>query len=321
MNFYEVLGVNPTATQEEIKTAYRTKALQYHPDRNPDDPAAEAKFKEASTAYETLENHQRRLQYDRKHGWVKNDVADAMFNDLFGAFNNPANSSNTRQQVFARYKASITITLAESLTEQEKFVSITFKTKCLKCFGVGVAKGVRCTKCNGNGCTECKGTGIKYGSCETCKGTGGFDEIKQTKLTIPKGMVTNTQLQSTTEYGVVITAVTVQYPENVRLGAGGRLIMSVGIPYHTAVLGGTCDVSSLEGSKLSVKFPPLKSKSQMIKIKGKGVYASPYASTRGDLFLSPHVLIPENITEEHKTIIEALANLYTREVSNNESTV
>ena len=98
--------------------------------------------------------------------------------------------------------------------------------------------------------------------------------------------------------------------------------MDVGIPYHVAVLGGIHGVESLEGGKINVKFPPLRNTNQMIKIKGKGIYPSPHSSERGDLFLSAHVEIPENMSDEYKTIVEQLAKLYSREVSNNnESTL
>jgi molecular chaperone DnaJ len=326
MNFYEVLGIKKTATAEEIKAAFRTKALQYHPDRNPDNPQAEEKFKEVNTAYETLGDQQQRLRYDQQqdhiNGIPRQDTffsPEVMFDDLFGGFNTRS-SSTARHQAFPRFKANISITLAESLEEQERMVPITVRTKCIKCFGTAVGKGGRCTKCGGSGCQNCGETGVKYEACEGCKGIGGSEETKQVKIKIPKGMLSNTQLQSNTEHGTVLTSIVVQYPDNIKLGAGGRLIMNVGIPYHVAVLGGMHSIKSLEDTKINVKFPPLKSTTQMIKIKGKGVYSSPYSTERGDLFLLPHVEIPENMSDEHKTIIEQLAKLYSREDSNDEST-
>ena len=321
MNFYDVLGVKKTATPEEIKAAFRAKALQYHPDRNPNNPEAETKFKEVNSAYEVLGDQQQRLRYDqqqdRLNGIPRQDTfvpPDVMFNDLFGGF------ATIRQQVFHRHRANVSLTLKETLTEQERTIPIILRTKCGKCHGLAVGKGGRCTVCTGNGCEACGGTGVKYDSCDACKGTGATEDIKQVKINIPKGIFANTQLQSNTPYGPVLTTISVSYPDNVKLGAGGRLVMSVGIPYHIAVLGGVHGVESVEGGKINVKFPPLKSITQMIKIKGKGIYPSPHSSDRGDLFLSPHVEIPENITEEHKTIVEQLAKLYSREDSNTEST-
>lgn len=316
MNFYKILGVEPNATQEEIKAAYRSNAFQYHPDKNPDNPSAEEKFKQINAAYEVLSNPEKRSEYDKKNkkrSYQEKFVSpEDMFSDFFG-------TASTRQNLLNRHRAAITISLAETLADQEKSIPIIIRNKCIKCFGTFVGKGGRCITCSGNGCDDCGGTGIKYLPCDACKGAGVITETKQAKINIPKGMINNTQLQSNTPFGGVVTSVTVTYPDNVKLGASGRLIMDVAIPYHIAVLGGVHKVDCFDGSKISVKFPPIKSTNQMIKIKGKGVYSSPYESERGDLFLMPHVEIPNTISDAYKTIIEQLANLYTREVSNNES--
>lgn len=319
VNFYDLLGVNNNATQDEIKAAFRAKALQYHPDRNQNNPEAEAKFKQVNAAYETLGSTEKRQVYDqqqtRKRKASTNFVhPDIMFNDLFG-------STPIRQKEPIPHKASVTISLSETLAEHERFVHIAIKTKCSKCYGTAVGKGGRCTTCGGHGCNMCSGTGIRYAPCEQCKGAGLTEDFKEVKITIPKGIFSNTQLQSNTPYGPVVTSVSVNYPENIKLGAEGRLVMNVGIPYHVAVLGGTHKIGLIEGGEISVKFPPLKNEKQMIRIKGKGLYSSPIVNERGDLFVSTHIEFPENISEEHKTIVEQLANLYSREVSNNESTI
>lgn len=319
VNFYNLLGVNNNATQDEIKTAFRAKAFQYHPDRNQNNPEAEAKFKQINDAYETLGSTEKRQAYDqqqsRKRKASTNFVhPDIMFNDLFG-------NASIRQKEPIPHKASVTISLSETLAEHERFVKIAIRTKCSKCYGTAVGKGGRCTSCGGHGCNVCSGTGVRYANCDQCKGTGLTEDFKEVKITIPKGIFSNTQLQTNTAYGPVITSVSVTYPDNIKLGAEGRLVMNVGIPYHVAVLGGTHKVDLIEGGKISVKFPPLRNATQMIRIKCKGLYSSPIANERGDLFISAHIDFPENISEEHKTIVEQLANLYSREVLNNESTI
>lgn len=323
MNFYEVLGIKQEASQEEIKTAFRTNALKYHPDRNPNNPEAEAKFKEVTAAYEVLGDSEKRARYDqsitnpRRRKFV---APEDMFADLFGGFTVNVNT-NFRHVNIPRFKTNITLTLAETLQEQEKKIHVNLKNKCNKCYGTAVGKGERCVGCNGAGCQACNGTGVRYPACEKCNGIGFSDEVKEVKIKIPKGLVTNTQLQTNTPYGSVTVAITVEYPENVKLGAYGRLIMNVAIPYHIAVLGGTYPVTLIEGDKVKVKFPTIKNNTQLVKIKGKGIYAGPSSVERGDLFLAPYVDIPENISNEYKTIVEQLANLYTREESNNESTI
>lgn len=322
MNFYEVLGIKQDASPEEIKTAFRTNALKYHPDRNQNNPEAEAKFKEISAAYEVLGDQEKRARYDqtlqqtnRQHKFL---TPEDMFADLFGGF---ASHTHIRHVTIPRFKTNITLKLAETLQEQEKFININLKNKCTKCVGTAIGKGERCISCNGMGCQACGGLGVRYPACEKCNGVGFSDEIKEVKINVPKGLFTNTQLQTNTPYGFVAVNIVVEYPEYIKLGANGRLIMNVAIPYHIASLGGIHPVSMIEGDKIKVKFPPMKNNDQLIKIKGKGVFAGPSSNERGDLFLAPYVDIPDNISEEHKTIIEQLAKLYSREVSNNESTL
>lgn len=322
MNFYEVLGIKQNATPEEIKAAFRTNALKYHPDRNQNNPDAEAKFKEINAAYEVLGDADKRSTYDqslqRPHRQRNFVTPEDMFADLFGGF---APHANVRHVTIPRFKTNISLSLAETLKEQEKLINVTLKNKCTKCFGTAVGKGERCISCNGMGCQACGGLGVRYPACEKCNGVGFSDEIKEVKINLPKGLFTNTQLQTNTPYGFIAININVEYPENIKLGANGRLIMNVAIPYHVALLGGVHPVSMIEGDKIKVKFPPMKNNDQLIKIKSKGVYTGPSSNERGDLFLAPYVDIPNNISEEHKTIVEQLAKLYSREESNNESTI
>ena len=169
----------------------------------------------------------------------------------------------------------------------------------------------------GSMCPTCSGQGLIYKHCVACHGKGLTDIYKEIKIKIPKGIPANTKLQSNTPDGVILTVINVVYPENVKLGAGGRLVMNVPVPYHVAVLGGACPVEMIDGTSITVKFPPLQD-GQMIKVKGKGIYAGPTSEEKGDLFLSPRVAIPTNMSDEHKTIIEQLATLYSREVTSDE---
>lgn len=321
MNFYETLDVPMDATQETIKTAFRSKALKYHPDRNPNNPEAETKFKEINAAYETLGDAEKRAIYDQKLQRKDRRVfvtPEDMFADLFGNF---SMHTNVRQVNIPRFKTNVSLTLAETLQEQEKKINVSLKNKCNKCYGTAVDKGERCASCNGTGCQACGGMGVRYPACEKCKGKGFLEDIREVKINIPKGLISNTQIQANTTYGSVAVNITVEYPENVKLGAEGRLIMNVAVPYHVAVLGGSHTITTIEGDQIKVKFPPIKNNSQLVKIKGKGIYVGPNSNERGDLFLSPYVDIPNTISEEYKTIVGQLATLYSREVSNNEPTI
>lgn len=315
MNFYEVLELKQNATQEEIKAAFRAKAMLYHPDRNPNNKEAEDKFKTINAAYEVLSNPQKRSKYDRQqnksHDFFANGFpsTEDMFSTLFGNFTTIRN--------VPRHQTNVSLKLSETLQNQEKTVFVTLKHKCSKCLGTAVGKGERCKSCKGNGCNNCGGLGVDYMPCDLCNGSGFSAEQKEVKINIPKGLFSNTQLSMNTPYGALIANITVDYPKNIKLGAGGRLIMDVPIPYHIAIIGGIHPISMIEGGTVNVKFPPLTNNDQLIKIKGKGLYSGPSSTERGDLFLSPFIEIPENITEEYKTIVEQLAKLYGREESNN----
>ncbi len=326
MNLYTILGVSPDATGEDIKTAYRTKAFQYHPDRNPGNSEAEKTFKEVNMAYEVLSNQEKRTMYDQKQRPRQENFVrpEDMFTELFGG---AININFQQQRVaanFPRYKAAVNLSLAETLQPQERVILVQTKKPCDGCKGTAVEKKpVRCDVCGGSGtmlgpmCPACSGQGFLYKACGGCAGKGFSEVAKEIKVTIPKGIPSNTQLQSNTPDGMLLITITVVYPENIKLGAGGRLVMSVPVPYHIAVLGGNYSVAMIDGATITVKFPPLQD-GQMIKIKSKGVYAGPISEERGDLFLAPRIAVPTNISDEHKTIIEQLATLYSREVTPNE---
>jgi len=315
MNFYEILGLTHSCSQEDIKISFRAKAFEYHPDRNPNNKQAEETFKKINAAYEILGDPQKRAKYDqqqKRSGFFREKKfisPEDMFSNLFG-------KSETVQNVnIPRHQTNITLTLAETLKNQEKIISIGLKNKCSKCLGCAVGKGERCKNCLGNGCEFCNDIGVFYPKCDSCNGIGFTSEQKEVKLDIPKGLFTKTQLKINTPYGMILVNITVEYPPNIKIGADGRLIMQVPVPYHIAILGGVYPVETIEGNIINVKFPQFIKADQLIKIKGKGLYPGPNASERGDLFLSTFIKIPENISEEHKTIVTQLANLYSREES------
>ena len=327
-NYYEVLGVAPGATPEEIKAAYREKALLWHPDKNPDNPAeAEAKFKEINNAYETLSNPEKRAAYDNPptsfggfsfgnpfpSGFMS---ADEVFNTVFGNFQNVAFRHHPRAESFIRYQTAITISLAETLEPQERTVTIMVRKPCKTCKGTATEKApIRCGVCKGVGCPACGGQGMVYKACQDCGGRGATEAPQEIKVVIPRGILPGTQVSTkVNDTTTVITTVNVMIQENISMDDHGKMIMDIEIPYHLAVLGGTYSIRSIEGTNMTVKFPPLQNNGQMIKLKSKGVYLGPTASERSDLFLRPRIEFPKKtLTEEYKTIIEQLAKIYNNE--------
>jgi len=178
-DYYEILGVSRNATQEEIKKAYRQKALQYHPDRNPGDKEAEEKFKEAAEAYEVLSDPEKRARYDRYgHAGVKGSGGftegmtiedifrhfEDVFSDFgFGGFGTFGSGTSKRN-----YNRGSNIRVKVKLTLEEIAKGVEKKLK--------VSKYIRCESCNGTGAKN----GTSYITCSTCRGTGHYTRVTQT---------------------------------------------------------------------------------------------------------------------------------------------
>lgn len=231
-DYYEILGVSKTASNDEIKSAYRKLAMQYHPDRNPDNKEAEDKFKEAAEAYEVLSDTDKRARYDRfGHQGVKggqdfhdfNNVNDifSMFSDIFG-FGFGGQQQGRRRgmgEPGADLKVRMQLTLEEIATGVEKTIKIKRWSTCEPCNGSGAAPGSgtsTCTTCNGQGeirqvsrsmfgqfvnvavCTTCGGSGeIIKERCKECEGEGRVQGETTVKVTIPAGVRTGNYLTIT----------------------------------------------------------------------------------------------------------------------------
>lgn len=226
-DYYEVLGVDRNADDATLKKAYRKLAKKYHPDMNPGDKEAEAKFKEATEAYGVLSDPDKRRQYDQfGHAAFENggggaggfggfdfsgdmgDIFGDIFGDLFGgggrrrANNGPMKGANLR--------AAVNIMFQEAITGCEKELEITLKDPCTKCNGTGAKPGTSsetCPKCNGSGqvvmtqqsmfgmvrnvtvCPDCQGTGkIIREKCPDCRGTGFTSSRKKIQVSVPAGI-------------------------------------------------------------------------------------------------------------------------------------
>jgi len=228
-DYYEVLGVANSASEQEIKSAYRKKALQYHPDRNPDDrQEAEEKFKEAAEAYAVLGDPQKRAQYDH-YGHVGGGGPGpggfdpsifAEFNDIFGdffgvgdMFGMGSRRSRRRSNRGADLRYDLEISFEEAAFGLETHVKVPRLENCLECGGSGARKGASattCSNCHGHGqvrytqgffsisrpCTACHGTGqIIKNPCPECRGQGRVRREKTLKVKIPPGVDSGTRLR------------------------------------------------------------------------------------------------------------------------------
>ena len=232
-DFYEVLGVSKTASQDEIKAAYRKLAMKYHPDRNPDNKAAEDKFKEATEAYEVLGDTQKRSQYDQfghagmnsgmggGHGYQSNMNMDDIFEnfgDIFGSMFGGGNAKSRRKkgpqpQAGLSVTKEIEVTLKEAFLGTKREIAYHHFFSCDTCSGTGARAGTSaqtCITCNGSGemhfkqgffmyaqaCNACSGKGfIIPAPCATCNGQSRIQRYDKFTVNIPRGITDNAELR------------------------------------------------------------------------------------------------------------------------------
>src|SRR5919202_1615877 len=201
-DYYEVLGVSRSASAEEIKRAYRKLALQYHPDRNPNDPQAETRFKEINEAYEVLSDSERRQRYD-------------IFDAFFGGTG--AGRARTGPRRGSDLRLELRISFEEAVFGVEKELTIPRAETCDSCHGSGAEPGTspqNCTVCRGTGqvrratqsifgqivnvatCSRCRGEGSVIDKpCRRCGGTGHVPGEKQVRVRIPAGVDSGSQIR------------------------------------------------------------------------------------------------------------------------------
>jgi molecular chaperone DnaJ len=231
-DYYEVLGMVRTASEQEIKSSYRKLALQYHPDRNPGDAAAEERFKEAAEAYAILGDAQKRAQYDRfghaglgsaaGGGFDPNVFSDFsdILGDIFGfgdMFGGAGRRSGSRVQRGSDLRYDLELSFEDAAFGTKTKIKVPHNENCSECSGSGAKKGSgpsTCTTCNGYGqvrfqqgffsitrtCGECQGTGkIVKDPCPSCRGEGRVMREKILELKIPPGVDTGSKLRVTGE--------------------------------------------------------------------------------------------------------------------------
>ncbi len=230
-DYYEVLGVDRSSDPDVIKKAYRKKAMKFHPDKNPDDPSAEEKFKEAAEAYSVLSDPSKKQQYDQfGHAGVNGgfggsggfqDASDIFnnFSDIFGDFFGGAGGgrsrgrSRTGPQRGSDLRYFMDVSFKDSYLGAEKEIEFESETSCSPCKGTGAKPGsspISCLNCGGSGqvvrqqgffsmattCGRCKGTGqVISDPCHSCAGAGREEKKRKLKVTIPAGVESGTQLR------------------------------------------------------------------------------------------------------------------------------
>ncbi len=343
-DYYEVLGVEQTATVVEIKSAYKKIAVKNHPDRNPGDEEATARFKEASEAYAVLSDEDKRARYDRfGHAGVQGgaggfqDVGDIFesFGDLFGGLFGGAGGRRSRGggRRGDSLRTSITIDLHEAARGCTRDLEIPRREPCGTCGGNGAKPGtepVVCDYCGGSGqvvqsqgffrmqttCPNCGGTGkVIREKCIDCTGTGRIRENVTLEVTVPPGVDNGMQLQLRGEgeagtgggpRGDLFVDVRVKkHPLFDR--DGDDLHCRIPVSYTQAVLGATVEVPTLDG-KQEVEIKPGTQPESVIRLRGEGM-PDPHGRGRGDLNVHVQLEVPKKVSGRHEELLRELAEI------------
>jgi molecular chaperone DnaJ len=349
-DFYEVLGVERDASDEDLKRAYRKMALKYHPDRNPGDHEAEERFKEASAAYQVLSEPGRRAQYDRfgpaafdgggGGGFDFNagfeDIFSGIFSDFFGQPRSGRSQSRARRGEDLRY--NLDLTFEEAAFGVEKAISLPRMATCETCHGKGTKPGTspkQCSACRGSGqvrfqqgffsiakvCAQCNGRGSTITDpCAKCGGQGAVRRTQSLSVKIPAGVDSGSRLKLRGEgeagagggpSGDLYVVIRVQDHSLFRREEND-VICDMPLSFPQAALGTDIEVPTLEG-KTHMRIPPGTQSGAVFKLKGKGV-ADLHGYGRGDHLVRVFIETPRKLSARQRELLEDFARISGEEV-------
>ncbi len=339
-DYYEVLGVGKDSDEKEIKKAYRRVAMKFHPDRNPDDPNADNKFKEASEAYEILSDREKRSAYDQfGHAGVDPQMGagaggfSGNFSDIFGdVFGDIFGGGGGRQRGGPQRGSDMRYTLAISLENAVHGTTVKIRVPtlqtCQPCDGSGAKPGSspsNCSTCGGAGqvrmqqgffqvqqtCPSCRGKGrVIVDTCSSCRGQGRVEETKTLSVKVPPGVDTGDRIRLTGEGeagpeggppGDLFVQMSVQ-DHAIFERDGKHLSCEVPITVTHAALGGELEVPTLEG-RVKLRIPAGTQTGKLFRLRGKGVKPVRGGAV-GDLLARVDVETPVNLTRRQKELLE-----------------
>ena len=342
---YEVLGVSKEAPDDEIKKSYRKLARQWHPDRNPDDPKAEERFKEIQAAYDTLSDPEKRQAYDQggafgmggfPPGGGGPGFAGAGFQDFGDVLSNLfGRSSGGGAQTSVPgndLDAEIALSFDQAIHGTQVQVAVPMTATCDTCGGSGAAAGtqpVTCERCGGRGvdaesqgffsisqpCPACGGRGHTIEDpCADCGGAGVARKTKKFRVNIPAGVHDGSRIRlagkgEPSPYGGPpgdLYVTTRVAPSPVfRQRSDGNLEVDLPITVVEAIGGGTIEVPTLSGSK-RIKIPAGTQHGTSQRLKGEGP-PRPNGSGRGDIHYKIKIEVPKDLSDSQREAVEQLA--------------
>lgn len=338
-DYYEILGVERSASEGEIKKAYRKLALKYHPDKNPNDVEAEEKFKEAAEAYEVLSNAEKRQRYDQfghagvdgsggfGGGGMNMDDIFSQFGDIFGGFGGFSGGGGSRQRVVkgSNLRVKIKLSLEEVLEGTTKKIrvnklvnasGVTFK-ECSTCHGSGRVQRVTQTFLGAmqttSTCPNCQGSGKIIDKKPAGANHQGLERKEEViEINIPAGVEDGMQLSVSGKGnagpfdgvpGDLLVVIEVLEHEELRRD-GQNLHHEAFVSFADAALGASIEVPTLTG-KARIKIEPGTQSGRLLRLKGKGLPSVQNYGT-GDQFVHINVWTPKKLSKEEKEIIKKL---------------
>ncbi|MBI2935629.1 MAG: J domain-containing protein [Chloroflexi bacterium] len=317
-DYYGVLGVPRTASDKEIRAAYRRLARKHHPDVNPEDKAAEERFKAINEAHEVLSDPEKRRLYDRYGpGWKQAQSFEGspgqpgqppfgrtprqdegifdLFGDLSespediigrffgGAGRGGAGTAARRHRVAATHQAEVTISLEEAHAGTRRLLEMPMAA----------------------GCPPCSGSGRVGGAiCSTCQGRGRVLQQSRLEVTIPPGIEDGAQVRITPHGQEVLVRVAIQSHPRFRR-QDSDLSTEVSVPLYDALLGGEVLVPILKG-QVALTIPPETQNGQVFQLKGRGMPRISTPGVTGDLYVTIRVVLPAKLTLQERELLERL---------------
>jgi len=353
-DFYETLGVPREADEKALKSAYRKLAMQFHPDRNPDNAEAEAKFKEVNEAYETLKDPQKRAAYDRfGHAAFENGGMGGggggfgaaggfsdIFEDIFGEMMGGGRARRGGRERGADLRYNMEITLEEAYEGKTAQIHVPSSMTCEVCSGSGSKPGsdpVTCSTCGGAGrvraasgffsiertCPACNGRGQTIEDpCTNCHGQGRVTQERSLSVNIPAGIEDGTRIRlaGEGEAGFRGSPAGDLYifisvkPHEFFQRDGADLYCKVPISMTKAALGGHFEVATMDGAYTRVKVPDGTQSGRQFRLKGKGMPVLRQAAM-GDLYIQIVVETPQNLSKRQRELLEEFDEISAHENS------
>jgi molecular chaperone DnaJ len=324
-DYYSILGISRTATDKEIKSAYRKLARQYHPDVNPGNKGAETRFKEINQAFEVLSDADKRKKYDQygenwqygeqmaqaarqqsaQPGWSFREPGqseqfdesdlESVFGDLLGGRTSPFGRRTARSRRGRDIESEVEISLEEAFNGAIRNISLRSEEPC----------------------AACKGTGrIQNLACSVCRGAGTVSQIKRLEVKIPAGVDNGSRVRIAGKGGpgagggtagdlyLIIKVLPHEHFER----QGDDLYVNVPVSLTTATLGGEVKVPTLKGTKLVLKIPPETQNERVFRLAGQGM---PHlgGATRGAFLVKVKVVLPSGLSTEEKALFQKLKEL------------